>query len=131
MTLSEDAINDTVLVIPSRYNDQLEDLKNKLMSKLNWYELVPLLEQVANLVIDALGDGQEEFEHFLQGLDQRLETIQQLVNVLAEYSQSLALYIKEKGIRNIIRLIRNTLSGPWLQGDIEKRILAPCQLRLL
>ena len=68
------------LVIPSRYNDQLDDLKNKLMDKLNWYELVPLLEQVANLVIDALGDGQEEFEHFLQGLDQRLETIQQLVN---------------------------------------------------
>jgi diguanylate cyclase len=68
------------LVIPSRYNDRLNDLKHKLMSKLNWYELVPLLELVANLVIDALGDGQEEFEHFLQGLDQRLETIQQLVN---------------------------------------------------
>ena len=68
------------LVIPSRYNDRLDDLKHKLMSKLNWYELVPLLELVANLVIDALGDGQEEFEHFLQGLDQRLETIQQLVN---------------------------------------------------
>jgi diguanylate cyclase len=68
------------LVIPSRYNDRLNELKLKLMSKLNWYELVPLLEQVANLVIDALGDGQEEFEHFLQGLDQRLETIQQLVN---------------------------------------------------
>ena len=47
---------------------------------MNWYELVPLLEQVSNLVIDALGDGQEEFENFLQGLDQRLETIQKLVN---------------------------------------------------
>ena len=68
------------LVIPSRFNEQLDNLKHKLMSKLNWYELVPLLEQVSNLVIDALGDGQEEFENFLQGLDQRLETIQQLVN---------------------------------------------------
>jgi diguanylate cyclase len=68
------------LVIPLRYNDQLDDLKSKLVSKLHRYELVPLLEQVANLVIDALGDGQEEFENFLQGLDQRLETIQQLVN---------------------------------------------------
>jgi diguanylate cyclase len=68
------------LVIPARYNDQLDDLKNKLISKLHWYELVPLLEQVTHLVIDALGDGQEEFEYFLQGLDQRLETIQQLVN---------------------------------------------------
>jgi diguanylate cyclase len=68
------------LVIPARYNDQLDDLKNKLINKLHWYELVPLLEQVTHLVIDALGDGQEEFEYFLQGLDQRLETIQQLVN---------------------------------------------------
>ncbi|MFT4766417.1 MAG: diguanylate cyclase [Oleispira sp.] len=68
------------LVIPERYNDQLEDLKKKLISKLNGYELIPLLEKVTHLVIDALGDGQEEFEYFLQGLDQRLETIQQLIN---------------------------------------------------
>ena len=54
-----------------------------------------------------------------------------LINVLAEYSESLVSYIKGKGIRNIILFIRNTLSGPWLQGDIEKRIMAPCQLRFL
>jgi diguanylate cyclase len=68
------------LVIPERFRQRLEDLKKKLTDKLNWYELVPLLEQVANLVIDALGDGQEEFEQFLQGLDHRLETIQSLIN---------------------------------------------------
>ena len=68
------------LVIPDRFSHRLEALKKKLTDKLNWYELVPLLEQVANLVIDALGDGQEEFEQFLQGLDHRLETIQHLVN---------------------------------------------------
>lgn len=68
------------LVIPDRFVKRLEALKKRLTEKLNWYELVPLLEQVANLVIDALGDGQEEFEHFLQGLDHRLETIQKLVN---------------------------------------------------
>ncbi len=68
------------LVIPDRFRERLEALKLKLTGKLNWYELVPLLEQVANLVIDALGDGQEEFEQFLQSLDHRLETIQNLVN---------------------------------------------------
>lgn len=68
------------LVIPDRFRERLEALKIKLTGKLNWYELVPLLEQVANLVIDALGDGQEEFEQFLQSLDHRLETIQRLVN---------------------------------------------------
>jgi hypothetical protein len=54
-----------------------------------------------------------------------------LINVLAEYSESFVSYIKGKGIRNIILFIRNTLSGPWLQGDIEKRILASSQLRLV
>ena len=68
------------LVIPERFHQRLDALKQKLTNKLNWYELVPLLELVANLVIDALGDGQEEFEQFLQSLDQRLETIQHLVN---------------------------------------------------
>lgn len=68
------------LVIPDRFHERLEALKIKLTEKLNWYELVPLLEQVANLVIDALGEGQEEFEQFLQSLDHRLETIQNLVN---------------------------------------------------
>ena len=54
-----------------------------------------------------------------------------IINVLAEYSESLAEYIKENGIRNLIRFVLNTISGPWLKGDIEKRIMAPCQLRLL
>jgi Pyruvate/2-oxoacid:ferredoxin oxidoreductase delta subunit len=54
-----------------------------------------------------------------------------LFNVLAEYSESMVSYIKRTGIRNLIRFIRNTLTGPWLQGDITKRIMAPCQLRLL
>ena len=54
-----------------------------------------------------------------------------LFNVLAEYSESLSSHIKEKGIRNLIHFIRNTLTGPWLHGDIERSVMAPCQLRLL
>lgn len=72
------------LVIPERFQARLETLRSRLTSKLNWYELVPLFEDVAELVIDALGMGQEEFEQFLQSLDQRLETIQQLVNAASQ-----------------------------------------------
>ncbi len=68
------------LVIPASYHDRLNALKVKLASKLDWYDLVPTLEEVANLVIDAVGNGQAEFEQFLQGLDNRLETIQDIVN---------------------------------------------------
>ena len=72
------------LVIPERFQARLDTLRSRLTSKLNWYELVPLFEDVAELVIDALGMGQEEFEQFLQSLDQRLETIQQLVNAASQ-----------------------------------------------
>lgn len=72
------------LVIPERFRARLDALRARLTSKLNWYELVPLFEDVAELVIDALGIGQQEFEQFLQSLDQRLETIQQLVNAASQ-----------------------------------------------
>lgn len=68
------------LVIPARYQRRLNTFKEKLSEKLSWEELVSLLEQVSNLIIDALGNGQEEFEQFLQGLDHRLDTIQQLIS---------------------------------------------------
>ena len=52
-------------------------------------------------------------------------------NVLSEFSERLATKIKKTGIRNFIYFIRNTLTGPWLHQDIERLIMAPCQLRLL
>lgn len=70
----------TQLVIPSRYHKRLNNLKELLSKSLTWSELIPLLEEVSNLIIEALGNGQEEFEQFLQGLDHRLETIQFLIN---------------------------------------------------
>jgi diguanylate cyclase len=109
------------LVIPARYNNQLDDLKKKLISKLNWYELVPLLEQVTHLVIDALGDGQEEFEYFLQGLDQSLETIQQLVNNASkgQIKRSDARLVFEgllKGQVDSIRSVVNSENDPGQLG---------------
>ena len=112
------------LVIPSRYNDRLNELKLKLMSKLNWYELVPLLEQVANLVIDALGDGQEEFEHFLQGLDQRLATIQQLVNNASQgqINRSEARTVFEGMLEGQVDEIRSVVNSENDLGELGQSI---------
>jgi diguanylate cyclase len=112
------------LVIPARYNDRLNELKLKLMSKLNWYELVPLLEQVANLVIDALGDGQEEFEHFLQGLDQRLATIQQLVNNASQgqINRSEARTVFEGMLEGQVDEIRSVVNSENDLGELGQSI---------
>lgn len=53
-----------------------------------------------------------------------------LMNVLAEYSEKLSVYIKENGIRNLIQFISDTIAGPWLSGNLEEQIAGPCQLRL-
>jgi diguanylate cyclase len=112
------------LVIPARYNDPLEDLKKKLISKLNWYELVPLLEQVTNLVIDALGDGQEEFENFLQGLDHRLETIQQLVNNASkgQINRSDARLVFEDMLEGQVDSIRSVVNSENDLGELGQSI---------
>ena len=112
------------LVIPSRFNEQLENLKNKLLSKLNWYELVPLLEQVSNLVIDALGDGQEEFENFLQGLDQRLETIQKLVNNASQgqLNRSEARTVFEGMLEGQVDEIRSVVNNKHDLGELGHSI---------
>ena len=70
----------TQLVVPSRYLERVKDLKERLSVAHHWLELIPILEQVSNLIIEALGNGQEVFEQFLQGLDHRLDTIQQLIS---------------------------------------------------
>jgi len=112
------------LVIPSRYHHRLENLKKKLTSKLNWYELVPLLEQVANLVIDALGDGQEEFEQFLQGLDSRLETIQQLVNSASQgqVDRSEARAVFEGMLEGQVDEIRSVVNSQNDLGELGQSI---------
>ncbi len=67
------------LVIPERLNTSANDLQARLSKGLNWYELVPLLEDTAEFLIDCLGSGQQEFERFLSNLDERLRAIQLLV----------------------------------------------------
>lgn len=54
-----------------------------------------------------------------------------LLNILTEYSENLSEYIKENGIRNLIQFVLTTITGPWLDADIEEQIVKPCQLRLL
>jgi diguanylate cyclase len=112
------------LVIPERYNDQLEDLKKKLISRLNGYELVPLLEKVTHLVIDALGDGQEEFEYFLQGLDNRLETIHQLVNDASQgqVNRSDARVVFEGLLEGQVDSIRSFVNSENDLGDLGHSI---------
>jgi diguanylate cyclase len=60
----------------------LENYKNarkQVESGLNWYELVPTLEDISIVVISAFDDYHKEFEQFLTQLNQRLSEANQLI----------------------------------------------------
>ena len=55
-----------------------------------------------------------------------------LFNTLARFSKERARLFAELGVQATIGLIRNTLTGPWLDPqDIERRLSRPFRLRLL
>lgn len=114
----------TQLVIPSRYSERLNNLKEMLSKNLTWNELTPLLEEVSDLIIEALGNGQEEFEQFLQGLDQRLETIQYLINNASkgQVTRSEARGEFEGMLEGQVNEIRTEVSGKDDLGELGDSI---------
>ena len=66
----------TKLSLPDPEQPRANQLLNKVKAGLNWYELVPALEILSDLVVSALGTEQEEFEAFLKTLNERLNALQ-------------------------------------------------------
>ncbi len=65
------------LSLPNQEQPRALRLLTKVKVGLNWYELVPALEILADLVLSALGTEQEEFEAFLKNLNERLLALQE------------------------------------------------------
>jgi len=64
------------LTLPDPEQPRASQLLNKVNAGLSWYELVPALEILSDLVVSALGTEQEEFEAFLKTLNDRLNALQ-------------------------------------------------------
>lgn len=60
------------LELPPRHQPQGEALLERLLGPLNWYELVPVLDDLSVLVIAVSGNGQREFAVYLKQLNERL-----------------------------------------------------------
>lgn len=53
-------------------------------------------------------------------------------NVLTRYSERLAQIVKDTGVRGLIRFVRETMAGPWLDYDRQTKDLSrPYQIRLI
>lgn len=64
------------LSLPERHQPQAEAMRERLQNGLNWYELLPILDDLATLMLAITDSGQHEFETYLQQLNERLEAFQ-------------------------------------------------------
>jgi len=58
--------------LPAAQQPQAEALRSRIHGSLNWYELVPVLDDLGVLVLSLNDGGQREFEGYLHQLNERL-----------------------------------------------------------
>jgi len=64
------------LSLPERHKAQALQMRERVARGLNWYELIPVLDDLAVLMLAITDSGQHEFEAYLQQLNERLEGFQ-------------------------------------------------------
>ncbi|MCX2891407.1 diguanylate cyclase [Pseudomonas sp. DCB_BI] len=64
------------LSLPERHKAQALEMRERVARGLNWYELIPVLDDLAVLMLAITDSGQHEFEAYLQQLNERLEGFQ-------------------------------------------------------
>ncbi|TWC20921.1 diguanylate cyclase [Pseudomonas sp. SJZ085] len=72
------------LTLPERHRPQAEAMGERLRNGLNWYELLPILDDFATLMLAITDSGQLEFEAYLQRLNERLESFQSSLRAASE-----------------------------------------------
>ena len=72
------------LSLPERHRPQAEAMRERLAHGLNWYELLPILDDLAVLMLAITDSGQHEFETYLKQLNERLEAFQGHLQVASE-----------------------------------------------
>ncbi len=72
------------LTLPERHRPQAEAMRDRLQHGLNWYELLPILDDLATLMLAINDSGQHDFELYLKQLNERLDTFQSHLQAASE-----------------------------------------------
>lgn len=101
------------LELPARHLPQGEALRLRLEGNLNWYELVPVLDDLAVLVLAVTDSGQREFAGYLKQLNERLAAfIETLSEAHEGYSASV------ENARSFNQQLRDQVSD--LQNSVQE-----------
>lgn len=100
------------LSLPERHRPQAEAMRERLAHGLNWYELLPILDDLATLMLAITDSGQHEFEAYLKQLNERLEAFQGHLQMASEgYADS------RSAARELDTQIREQVDG--LQSSVQ------------
>ncbi|MGL4316054.1 MAG: GGDEF domain-containing protein [Pseudomonas sp.] len=103
------------LDLPPRHQPQGESLRERLQGGLNWYELVPVLDDLAVLVLAVSDSGQREFAGYLKQLNERLAAfLGTLTEAHESYSDSV------ESARSFNQELREQVSG--LQASMQEAV---------
>ncbi|WP_409498159.1 GGDEF domain-containing protein [Pseudomonas fragi] len=72
------------LSLPEHHRPQAEAMRKRLEKGLNWYELLPILDDLAVLMLAITDSGQHEFGAYLKQLNERLEAFQNNLQAASE-----------------------------------------------
>jgi len=106
------------LVLPERHQPQGEALRQRVQGGLNWYELVPVLDDLAVLVLAVTDSGQHEFASYLKQLNERLAVFLTTLSEAHEgYSESV------ESARTFNQELREQVTG--LQASVQDAVDLP------
>lgn len=60
------------LVLPQKLHEKGESMRERLDHGLNWYELLPLLDDLAAMMLAISDNGQQELQRYLEQINERL-----------------------------------------------------------
>lgn len=72
------------LVLAGEHLAKAQALRERIHGGLNWYELVPVLDDLAGLLRGLSSEGREEFQRYLRQINQRLSLVQESLGEMGE-----------------------------------------------
>ncbi len=116
------------LTLPEHHRPQAEAMRLRLEHGLNWYELLPILDDLAVLMLAITDSGQHEFEIYLKQLNERLESFQS--NLQAASEDYVGQQTASRELNNELRLqvdglqssVQDAADLPSLKKVLENRL---------
>jgi diguanylate cyclase len=103
------------LELPEYHRAQSAALRQRIDGGLNWYELVPVLDDIVVLILAVTNTGQQEFVSYLKQLNQRLESFLGALSETHEgYNESV------ESVRSFNQELREQVTG--IQSSVQAAV---------